>query len=510
MGSTIRLKSRQYAFVIVLVVAYGLTHLLFLTRLPIFIDEAVNINRASDTFESFHNFKNFGLWDGKWLTVKIMGVFLKLPIDPLLSIRLSAVVFGVGTLVACVAIGNILFSRKEGILAGCLLALLPYVFFVNRVAVSDNYLAAFGACVLLLSIVVVRSSGQLYVILLALAIMASILSKLSGVGLLFLPVLVALVLVPRTRWKSSLLRVSPALLSGLAVVSVLIWKGSGTKHVGDRAGVLSPEELWHNLGLASDWFWALLTPPLAILLLVSIVATLRIRDGRYVFLVLAMLGTVMAYILLTRGITPRYFLFAMVPMALLIARFLSVVDTQARPWISGLRRQSSGRMAHVLMVGGLLALLTWPALASIGILLQPDRASLPGEIRVQYVTGRGAGYGLTELVAFLKERAASERDGINVFRFRYPGPLRDGLDVYLPSSESLKIYYLDTSSNDVDPGTVPDADTRRTFLVLHPPTEEIQLSRTGGSLERYLQGATRVWRFPKPGGDYQLEVWEIS
>ena len=510
MGSFLQLQAKQNAFLIALVAAYGLTHLLFLTRLPIFTDEAVNINRASDTFQSFHNFKNLGLWDGKWLTVKIMGVFLNLPIDPLLSIRVSSILFGAGTLVACVAIGKMLFSRNVGLAAGCLFVLLPYAFFFNRVAVSDNYLAAFGAWVLLLSIVVVRSNNRIYEALLALVMIGAILSKLSGVFLLILPVLAALVLVQRAEWRRSLLSVSPALLSGLVVLSVLIWKESGTKQAGERAGILDPSELWHNLGLAADWGWSLLTPPLAVLVLVAVVAAWRIDDRSYRFVTLVVLGVVLPYLLLTIFIVPRYFLFAVVPTALLLARFASIVGFQANRWVPTRRWHASRRAVSVLLAVGALGLLIWPAFMSATILLRPAEVNLPREIRVQFVTGRGAGYGLNELVEFLKERAAQERDGINVLRFRYPGPLRDGLDVYLPSSESLSIYYLDFSGPDVNARAVLDANVRPTFLLLHPPAEAVQLGLIGGSLEPYLKGATRVWRYPKPGGVYQIEVWEIS
>ena len=510
MGSLLRLQADRNAYTVALIAAYALTHLLFLTRLPIFIDEAVNINRAEDIFESFHNFKNYGLWDGKWLTVKIMGVFLTLPVDPLLSMRLSAVLFGASTVVASVAIGRMLFSWREGLLAGGLFALLPYTFFINRVAVSDNYLVAFGACVLLLSITVVRSTSRAYMALLAIAMIASILSKLSGVVLMMVPVLAALVLTPPPEWRRSLLRVSPALLSGVVVLGILIWKGSGTTQVGERATILDLAGLAHNIGLASDWFWSLLTPPLAIVAVLAAIAALQIRERRYTFLTLVALGAVVPFVLLTRGIAPRYFLFAVLPTSLLLARLTLISGSYTMSRISSLRSLSYRRTASVAMAVGAMALLIWPVLLSATILFRPEKAKLPGDIRSQFVTGRGAGYGLTEMAEYLEGRAAMESHGINVLRFRFWGALLDGLDVYLSQSESLEIYDLDASSPDLSIRTIPRHSLRLTFLVLHPPTESDDLGRIGSSLEPYLLGAHRVWRYPKPGGEYGLEVWELS
>ena len=506
-GSLFRVEVTRNAYILGLVALYCVTHFLLLTRLPMFSDEAVNINRASDTFESFHNFKNYGLWDGRWLTVKTLGLFLQLPLSPLVSIRAAAVVSGVGTLVAIILGGKILFSRNEGVIAGSLFLVVPYAFFVNRVAVSDNFAVAFGAWALVLSIAVATSTSVVLPLLLAVALIGAILSKLSGAFLLFIPITAVLFLTARQEWRNALARVAPAYAGSLLVLAVLFWKESGTKHAGDRLGILDPADVGHNLGLVFDWSWSLLTPPLLITTLLALLAVWFVRERRYAFLAVVTIVAVAPYVLITWGLWPHYLLYAVVPTALLLARLATIVAPRARAWLSGW--SDSHAAGSVLVAGVAVGLMVWPVFLSLSIMLRPERADLPERLRFQWVTGRPAGYGLTELVDFLNAQANSDHAGITVLRFPYWGPLRDGLDVYLSPSESLRIYYLDPSSPEPYPAAVVDTAERRTLLVINPPIENTELRKLGKLLHPYLEGAELVWSYIKPGGEIELQVWEL-
>jgi hypothetical protein len=512
MDSFFQISVRRKIYIVALIVAYLGSRLYFLTRLPVFIDEALHIQRAQQTLQGD---LLAGMWPtGKWLAVKIMALFVSLPFNALLTARLASVLIGVGTLVACVQIGSKLFSQKEGLIAGSLYVLLPYALFYDRAALTDGFQTAFGAWTLLLSIMVVRSPSRVYIVMLVFALIASILSRLTGALFMLIPLCAVFILTPRAEWRKTLRKIAPSLLGALALLSLFFWKGVGTGEVESKAVGAGLSALWalaqNNLELASNWFWMLLTPPIAVLAVLSLVwLSLRSRTREDWFVVLVLFMSVMPYILGAKIWFPRYLLFAVVPISLLTARFLCLVESKISLCFLSVRWRGAKFARSVFLAGGALGLIVWPTLLNASIVAHPECADLPQRIRYQFVTGWPSGYGLVELAGYLNDLAASEPDGINVLRFYYWNHPYQGLDLYLAPSDSLAIYTLDPSSPDLLAQIEGIAATRRTFFVLNPPVEAEHLESLDKSLESYIKDASRVWHHSRPGGESGLEVWEV-
>src|SRR5262249_36256092 len=94
-------QRRFFLFVLLVGFAYVVSRLLYLGSLPVFVDEGIHIGWAQHTPLS-------GWVDGKWLYIIIAYPFELLPLDPLIAIRLLAVLSGLLTLAAYIRIGTLL------------------------------------------------------------------------------------------------------------------------------------------------------------------------------------------------------------------------------------------------------------------------------------------------------------------------------------------------------------------------------------------------------------------
>src|SRR5262249_17843102 len=148
-----------------------------------------------------------------------------------------------------------------------------------------------------------------------------------------------------------------------------------------------------NLGLAMDWLWTYWTPALVVLAVLGLAMALGGRDRARpaVFLALAVLGPVLAFVAASGIWYPRYLLFPTVPpLALSPWGFVAALDAIR------LRAGLGARAFSVLVAAGLVVALT-PALRfDLALWTDPGRAPLPAIERFQYVTGWPSGYGMRD------------------------------------------------------------------------------------------------------------------
>ena len=135
---------------------YLSSRMLFLERLPVFVDEAVHIQWAKSAMGSE---TELIVQVGKWLPIQWMTLFVHLPLPPLASARLASVSMGLATLAACVMIGRELFSLRVGILAAAVYAMVPFALLYDRLALADVYVSAFAAWATFVAIAMRRQFG---------------------------------------------------------------------------------------------------------------------------------------------------------------------------------------------------------------------------------------------------------------------------------------------------------------------------------------------------------------
>lgn len=495
------LTTRQYRWTLLaLVVIYLLMRLPQLTRLPVFIDEAAHIYWAQ------HNLSGGGP-DGKWLSIVILAGFVRgLPLEPVVAARLGSVVLNLGGLLLIVALGRRIGTRRDALLAGALYVLLPYTLFYDRLALTDHAMNLFGLLVLHATLTLVRNPRPLTAGALTFALLGAVVSKLTGGLFVALPVLGVICLVPRRRWKDYILPLGVALGSMVLVLLALQLRSFGGDQFGEKlatGGFLAV--LGANIPVLLGWAWALLTPPLAVVAVFAVGWAVVVERRREGYFLLAALGLVVGFFAVSAStLYPRYALFGLVPLLLLMARFLNAAVDRDGARLSG---WMSGRSA---IAAGLVLLAVWPLALDYQIVTNPRAAHLPEMIRWQYMDGWPSGTGVDALLAFLEAEAESAPSGVNVVRFPFLTSSYYSLNVLLHPTETLHLLTLD--AYDPQPGdTIREyARQRRTLLILIMPREQGYFDTLGIAFDTLITGGDLIWEYPKPDGENSLQVWAFE
>jgi len=485
---------RAYPWLVVaLALAFLLTRLPLLARLPVFLDEGAHIFWAQQNLAG-------GWVDGKWLSIVIMAGFVRgLPLPPLLAARLCAVILSLGSLLLVIGIGARLGTRRDGLLAGLIYVLLPYTFFYDRLALTDHSMILFGLAGLLLTLDILRIYRFRTAFLLTFALIAAMLAKLTGALYAAVPLLGVAILIPARRWRAVIPRVLPALIGVGAVFLAL--------RVREFAGAQFAEKLANPAPLANiqqmaEWAWMLLTPPLAVVAALAIgrAALSRRREDYFLLALLALF--VLPYVAGAGVLYPRYLLPALGPLVVLCGRFLGAAGDR-------IARALADRPARTaVLAGGLALLAAWPLALNARIATDPASAPLPERVRWQYLTGWPSGTGLDEAARFIQEQAASEPGGVTVLHIMTLSQSFLGLRLALPPSADVRLETLDPTWPELPAIVEESAAGGRAFLVLSPATEGAYTIAPGRTFADLLAQGTLVWEYPKPDGS-SLEIWEF-
>ena len=501
---TSQVNKRRLLLLCGLIAIYLTGRLLFLMRLPPFIDEGLH-SYYVDVMES--GIISAGAGDGKWLSILILYGLTRLPADVLLLIRLASVASGVATLTAIFLIGRELFDTAVGLLSATFYVFLPFALFYNRLGLTDGIVAAFGAWTLLISIRTVRSDNGRNIVLLTALLLASILAKASGATFILLPVLAMLFLAPKAQWPAVSRRILPPVLGATIIVILMISQDMGATEIAHKtletrqSGIL--ELIVKNTATAASWFWLLLTPPLALLAgLAALLIIARRPERRVAFLSAVLAVALIPYIASATIWYPRYLLFSLVPLTVLLGHFWR--------WLTKtiVRTAPSRRLGLICALLLLALLLIWPAVYSLRFVITPERAQLPTIVRRQYISAWTAGYGAEELTGFLKETARDTPGGLLVLRPHYLSQVNHGgLDLFLRGDEGLRLETIgENPDQDLQEAAARLTQGQRTVFVFDSTHQE---SRDLSELIRQGANASRIWFHTKPHSTGGLEVWEL-
>ncbi len=379
-----------------LLAAYAVSRTYALLRLPPFLDEALTIVWGRNLWSG-------GWWnapsaDGKLLSVAIVGAVDALwptgwPV--LLGARLVSVSCGCVALVCCLVVGRRLGGDVAGVVSGVVYLVSPYAVWHDRLCLADSHLAAVTGLVFASSLRLMTSGSLPSAIVLGVALIAAVLTKVTG-GLLFVVPLTALLMKPsELSWRPLLRRL--AMVYGVSAPVSLwalsrVWwapRSSQLAKVGPFGAIA------HNLEVSADWFRTYWTFPLWILVAVCCIAVVATHQRRAAFLLAGIAAPVAFFAVTARIWWPRYLLVTAVPMAVSVGLVLGHVwDRFGRAARWGLAA------AFVLAV---VPAIRW----DISALRAPQRAELPAVDRYQYIDGWPSGYGSAGLVEALRSLATA-------------------------------------------------------------------------------------------------------
>ncbi len=451
---------------------FFLVRLINLTILPVFADEAIYI-RWSQVMKAEPTLRFLPLSDGKqplfmWLTIP----FLKIFSDPLFAGRFLSVLAGFGSLIGLFFLSWELFKNKWISLLACFLyGLIPFFVFFDRLALVDSMLMMFGIWLAFLSLWLVRSVRLDLSLISGLVLAGALITKSPAV---FFALLFPSGLLLGEKLKKKILPFLGfwflALALGFGFYNFLLRLGPGFQMIAirNRDYLFSFKEILshpldplkpHLRDLAS-WLPNLFTWPGLILVLVGLVLGLKTKLRATLFLLLWFVLPLFAQAVFAKVFTPRYILFTVWPLILFAAFGFYWLFNQLNQW-KRLKKKV------LFFLGGLLLLLiVLPSLKYDWLLLNnPEKASLPRNLRSGHLEEWTAGQGLKESAAFLKERTKVNQVFVGTEGFF--GTLPDGLQIYLEGTPNIRVIGVGWPVVEIHPSLINSLVDNEVYLLVN-------------------------------------------
>ncbi len=325
--------------------------------------------------------------------------------------RILAVLSSLATVVAVFVLARRLFDARTALVAAVFYVFCPFTLFHDRLFLADPMLSCFVALAMLGSHALAREGRAWQGALTGLALTLAVLSKTSGVLLLFVPAAAWLLFSRplRSAWRP--LALAYAVAGCLLAVPLWIYLRTTSTIRITFAGRSVPllERTLQNFALVREWLWTWGTPALCVLALAGLaLALLRPRPAT-AFLALSLLLPLVALVPTAAVWYPRYVLFVALPGVILAAHALVAAVERVAVGLSLPSRVG----AALLVAGATLALL--PALAvDLPLWTDPPRAPMPTIDRFEYVEGWPSGYAVDETVALVAKERAAHPSGLTV------------------------------------------------------------------------------------------------
>ncbi len=462
--------------IIILSVFYLFSRCLFLTRYPIFNDEAIYLRETWIMTHIPHQLWYSLMDTGKQpLLFWLYGLSGYVIADPLLAARIVSVCIGLTTVWAVYLLG--------GTTAALLLITAPMFVFFDRLALVDSALAAIFAWLLVL-LVRLRKDNAIRS-----AVFAGILAGLSlwikSVGFLFALMAALEFIYLWYRHKRSL-TLATAVIVLIAVVSWIafpLFTRPEARLIFETAPLYtySVQKLialrFVNVGrniLYTFIDYAAYISPIVVLAFVA--SLLHISQKKRV-LITAWLLTLSVVVLFGISVHARYILFTAVPVIVLSSFILS-----ARKILLGITIAGMSVLSLMLIINPPAFFHLFPGTAL-------------GAEAYGYIDGWPSGYGTKEAFAAINADRRGE-PAIIAIRFDSGNP-EDAMIVYAKAYSNLTVKYWDPHQQEAR-AVLAALRTQRVYFV----TRQGQYN----GFERYL---VPMGRFPKPGGKEHVELFRV-
>lgn len=457
-----RLKRFEWLLLLFLVGVYLVLTLTNLTKLPIFVDEALYLRWAQIAWHDA-SWRFISLTDGKQpLYIWFVIPFMKFISDPLVAGRTASVIAGLASVLGMGYLGWLVKDKRLGFFAMLLTVFSPYLFFYARFGVMESLLTASGIVVICLSILLARYNRLDLALILGMTTGAALLVKSSAMFFaLVTPIPYLFTLTSRTIFSKKTVKylLLLGIAWGVACVIYNVQRLSPWMHmIGEKNSFFivsyseifaDPKRLWNNFLDIWRWQGAYTTWPLIATALAGLIilakSSVRTALTALAWFLVPVIGTVAV----ARLFAPRYIVFATPYLLLLAAYFLSRLKGKT-----------------VIILTPLLLLL--PAYLILRLHLDPIHFPYTS-VDEGYVNGWSAGNGTRQVADWAVARIKETGKPMTIFTEGTFGILPHGLELFTDGRvQGLTIIGL-YPINEIPPSRTVEAASvnKETYLLLN-------------------------------------------
>jgi hypothetical protein len=491
-----------YSF-LAIIATFFIVRLINLNGLPVFVDEAIYI-RWAQVMKSEPTLRFLPLQDGKqplfmWAMIPVFKVIK----DPVIAGRVLSVFAGFGSLLGLTALSYLLFSSiRASLLTALLYAITPYTVFFDRLALVDSLLAMFGIWSLVVGFLYVKKPRADLAMVLGGILGLSLLTKSPAVFFYIWQPIIAIFFFKRSKSKTIF-----KLLAGWAlafIISQAIYNilrlGPNFHMVGSRnqdylfsfSQVLQHplNPLVGNFKSTVSWVTTLFTLPLAITIPFAFIKKKSTRSS--LFILFVSLVPLMGQALIAKVYTPRYLLYAAIPLLLLVAQGLLAASQEIRLKLPKLKNVFP------------IILLSFAFITSVRYVLTPDKVSMPSRMRNGYLEEWTAGWGQKDFASHLVN-LSSQGKTIVVGAEGYFGTLPDGLQIYTENQPNITVIGVGQPATKIPEALENTSPENLIFLVINKSRNNLK--------PHHLQRLELIKSYPKParpdGTQEELQIYQL-
>lgn len=387
------------------------TRLTNLTDLPIFGDEGIYIRWAKTAWQDA-NWRFISLTDGRqplqtWLTIPFLKLF---PENPLLAGRLFGVLSGSLSLIGIFFCLFYLFDKKTAYLGSTLYTATPYFLFYDRMALADSMVNAGFIWLFFLSLLIWKTqridSSLIFGLAAGFFMLAKSSLRLALISAFTAPVLGINHLFSKTKNKFIKKTINYyILISSAAVVALIIYniqRLSPFFHFVSQKNltfVMSFEEFLQNpfsrfptnIRLIPYFIFSETTVAFAFFVILGFIKLFQKDKGLFFYLLIWLFIPITAIAFFAKVLFPRYLLFTAGLLLIPSAFYLS-------------EKSLFKRFAYIKFA--VLFIFIFQVLRfDYAILFDQKNIPFPQIDKGQYLTGSTAGWGLTDILDFAREKA---------------------------------------------------------------------------------------------------------
>lgn len=476
---------------LLLVLLYFSTRLLFLTKLPIFNDEAIYLNWG---FREIHtNNLFYSLYDAKQpFLMWIFGIVETILPDPLFAGRFVSLVTGFITFVGIYRIGKEFFHKDIAAISCVLYTLIPLFTFFDRQALMESAMASVGvwSCYLLLRLRGTSSKG--YLIATGIVLGLGVFIKSSGVIFILTFILLTL-LFRKTTLRNMFFILLISIVSNIFLLKEpLFWETLSTN---DRYSLTIQEILrfpifqWaYSISSFSQLAFWFITPSLFIASMIGVFLILKGKKSEQKIIVYWVFISLCMLILFARNLSARYVV-SFLPLVVLFS-------SSAFLWLFK-KQQKAGFIICVVSLSIPAYFTTLQIFSPLEYFSNMSKLTKFSQ-EDEYVIGWPSGYGFPQVRTFLKEHG---KDTIIFAGVRLDsGNPEDAIFTYFNRDTYIKPIYFDKRTIREN---VEDYDC------MHAKNQTYFISRDNqlAGLDKFLQEVTRIY---KPEGKSYIGIYTLK